>query len=333
MAKLKSEFLQAYYDDHGTPLSARALGAAAKMAPLAQSLAPVANALLPLAPVRWLTEKAIGVDRRRTLPAYAPQRFDRAFARRAPAALPEGAPTVALFADTWSTFHDPAPAEAAVRVLEAVGARVELVPYRCCGRPLISKGLLREAKAQAAANVAALTPYVARGVPVLGLEPSCISAFTDDYRSLVPGPATEALAAHVRPLEAWLAKRWTSGALDPTAVFATGDAPVLMHGHCQQKAVLGTGATKAVLEWTSGNVREVDAGCCGMAGSFGYTHHDLSMAIGEQRLFPAVRAHVEAGAGDVVACGFSCRHQVADATGVRPRHVAETLARALREPR
>ena len=332
LAKIKSEFLQAYYDDHGTPIAARALGGVAKLAPLAQALAPLANALLPLTQVRWLTEKAIGVDRRRTLPAYAPRRFDRAFARRAAAALPKDAPTVALFADTWSTFHDTAPAEAAVRVLEAVGARVELVPYRCCGRPLISKGLLREAKVQAAANVAALTPYVARGVPVLGLEPSCVSAFTDDYRSLVPSAETEALAAHVRPLETWLAKRWTSGALDPAAVFTAGDAPVLLHGHCHQKAVLGTAATRAVLGWTSRDVREVDAGCCGMAGSFGYTHHDLSMAIGEQRLFPAVRAHAQSGAGDVVACGFSCRHQVADGTGERPRHVAETLARALREP-
>ncbi len=328
MAKVKSEFLQAYYDDHGVPLSARALGAAGRLAPLGQALAPLANALLPLAPVRWLAERTIGVDRRRTLPAYATRRFDRAFAGRATPTAPPDAPTVALFADTWATFHDTAPAEAAVRVLEAVGARVELVPYRCCGRPLISKGLLREAKAQAAANVAALTPYVERGVPILGLEPSCISAFTDDYRSLVPGAATDALADHVRPLEAWLAKRWTSGDLDPRAVFEAKPEPVLFHGHCQQKAVLGTTAARAVLGWTSTAVAEVDAGCCGMAGSFGYTHHDLSMTIGEQRLFPAVRQHP----GEVVASGFSCRHQVQDATGVRPRHVVETLARALRDP-
>jgi Fe-S oxidoreductase len=199
------------------------------------------------------------------------------------------------------------------------------VPYRCCGRPLISKGLLREARAQAAGNVAALRTYVARGVPVLGLEPSCVSAFTDDYPALLPGPETEALARHVRPLEAWLAKRWTEGALRPAELFEASDTPVMLHGHCQQKAVLGTGPAKAVLGWASRAVHEVDAGCCGMAGSFGYTHHDLSLAIGEQRLFPAVRAH----AGEVVACGFSCRHQVEDATGVRPRHVAETLAGAL----
>jgi len=294
------------------------------VAPLAQAFAPLVNALLPLAPVRWLTEKAIGIDRRRTLPAYAARRFDRGFSARPGGG--EGAPTVALFVDTWSNFHDTAPARAALRVLEAAGARVELVPYRCCGRPLISKGLLREAKAQAAANVAALRDYVERDVSILGLEPSCVSAFTDDYPSLVPGPETDALARHVRPLEAWLAKRWSAGDLRPDALFAPSDAPVLLHGHCHQKAVLGTAATKAVLGWASRDVREIDAGCCGMAGSFGYTHFELSLTIGEQRLFPAVREH----AGEVVACGFSCRHQVADATGKRPRHVAETLARALR---
>jgi FAD/FMN-containing dehydrogenase/Fe-S oxidoreductase len=346
VGKLKAEFLQAYYDAHGTPLAARALGGAAKVAPLAQAFAPLVNALLPLAPVRWLTEKAIGIDRRRTLPAYAPRRFDRAFRARTAAAAPAAAtgvatttgaaagassatsdpPTVALFVDTWSNFQDTAPAHAAVAVLEAVGARIELIPYRCCGRPLISKGLLREAKAQAAANVAALTPYVERGVPILGLEPSCVSAFTDDYPSLLPGPEADALARHVRPLEAWLAKRWSGGDLRPEALFEPSDEPVLLHGHCQQKAVLGTAATRAVLGWASRDVRELDAGCCGMAGSFGYTHHELSLAIGEQRLFPAVREH----GGEVVACGFSCRHQVADATGQRPRHVAETLAGALR---
>ena len=340
VGKLKAEFLQAYYDAHGTPWSARALGGAAKVAPLAQAFAPLVNTLLPLAPVRWLSERTIGIDRRRTLPRYAARRFDRAFRARAArpgaggeAPRPEAdaargvaPPTVALFVDTWSNFQDTAPAHAAVAVLEAVGARVELVPYRCCGRPLISKGLLREARAQAAANVAALTPYVERGVPILGLEPSCVSAFTDDYPSLVPGPETDALARHVRPLEAWLAKRWSGGELDPATVFEMGDEPVLLHGHCQQKAVLGTAATRAVLGWVSRDVRELDAGCCGMAGSFGYTHHELSLAIGEQRLFPAVRGH----AGEVVASGFSCRHQVMDATGRRPRHVAEALAGALR---
>jgi hypothetical protein len=151
------------------------------------------------------------------------------------------------------------------------------------------------------------------------------SAFTDDYRGARAGPATDALAAHVKPLEAWLAKRWTRAPSTPPRSSTPG-APVLLHGHCQQKAVLGTAATKAVLGWTSRDVREVDAGCCGMAGSFGYTHHDLSMRSASSGSSPPCAPT----AGDVVASGFSCRHQVADATGVRPRHVVETLAGALR---
>ena len=334
VGKMKVELLQAAYDAHGVPPSAWALGGVARLAPLAQAIAPLANAVLPTATARWAGERLLGVDRRRVLPAYARERFDRGHARRtrragAPAAVagdPRERPTVALFVDTWSNFHDPAPAEAAVRVLEAVGAAVEVVPYRCCGRPLISQGLLRAARREAAATVAALAPYAERGVPVLGLEPSCLSAIVDDYPALLPGAATQAVARAVRPFEAWLAKRWSEGALRPEEHFEAGDAPVLLHGHCHQKAVFGTAPARAVLGWAARAVREVDAGCCGMAGSFGYTHHDLSLRIGEERLFPAVRGH----AGEVVACGFSCRHQVADVTGVRPRHVAQTLAGALR---
>lgn len=328
VGKLKAEWLQAYYDDHGTPLATRAIGHVGTLAKLAQPLAPLANALLPLAPVRALLEKVMGVDRRRVFPSYSRERFDRHFARRPKPARPTvaaDAPRVALFVDTWSNFHDTGPAAAAVTVLEAAGAVVELVPYRCCGRPLLSQGLLRAAKAQAEENVIALRPYVAQGVPILGIEPSCVTAFSDDYPALVPGAEADALAKAVQPVERWLTQRWTSGQLDPRAIFAQRLAPVLLHGHCQQKAVLGTSATKAVLEWASDEVRELDAGCCGMAGSFGYSHHELSLQIGEQRLFPAVRAH----RGAVAACGFSCRHQLHDGTGVSAKHALEILAEGL----
>jgi FAD/FMN-containing dehydrogenase/Fe-S oxidoreductase len=326
VGKLKAEWLQAYYDDHGTPLAARVIGNVAKLSPLAQPLAPLANALLPLAPVRALLEKVVGVDRRRVFPSYSRERFDRSFTRRASPPAAADAPRVALFVDTWANFHEPGPAEAALSVLEATGARVELVPYRCCGRPLLSKGLVREAKRQASENIAALKPYVEQGVPILGIEPSCVTAFTDDYPDLVPGADADALAKAVMPVESYLTKRWAAGELKPREIFEPHPGKLLFHGHCQQKAVLGGGATKAVLEWASSEVQELDAGCCGMAGSFGYTHHDLSMDIAEQRLFPAVRAHQ----GEVVACGFSCRHQVKDGTGVEPKHALEILAEALR---
>jgi FAD/FMN-containing dehydrogenase/Fe-S oxidoreductase len=329
VGKLKAEWLQAYYDDHGTPLSARIIGNVGSLSPWAQPLAPLANALLPLAPVRTLLEKVAGVDRRRVFPSYSRERFDRSFARRTAARLPADAPRVALFVDTWANFHEASPAEAAVTVLEAAGARVELVPYRCCGRPQLSKGLVREAKRMASENLAALKPYVEQGVPILGIEPSCVTAFTDDYPSLIPSADTDALAKAVMPVEAWLTRRWSSGALKPHEVFTPQPGKALLHGHCQQKAVLGSGPTKAVLGWAKKEVTELDAGCCGMAGSFGYTHHRLSMEIGEQRLFPAVREHQ----GEVVACGFSCRHQVKDGTGVRPKHVLEVLAAAVHPDR
>jgi FAD/FMN-containing dehydrogenase/Fe-S oxidoreductase len=326
MAKLKYEFLHHYYQDHGTPVSVRAMGSVAKVAPLAQKVAPVANALLPLKPVRSLLERTVKVDRRRVLPRYARESFT-SWARTQPSlqSTDTAKPSVALYADTWTVYNEPEVGKAAVRVLERLGYRVEIVPYRCCGRPQISKGLLRDAKRLALENVAALKPYVDRGVPVVGLEPSCVTAFQDDYRDLVPGAATEAVAGHTLMIDQFLAKEWVGGKLDP-GVFTKTDQAVMLHGHCQQRAVIGMSPTKAVLDWVSSSVEELDAGCCGMAGSFGYGHYDLSMQIGEQRLFPAVRSHDS----EVVACGFSCRHQIHDGTGKRAKHVTEVLAEALR---
>ncbi len=333
MAKLKYEFLQHYYDDHGTPMSARALGNAATVAPLGRALAPVANALLPLNAVRWLVEKTAGVDRRRIMPTYARQSFDgwrRAHerSRPEPAQRAEAKPKVALFADTWTMYNEPEVGAAATRVLEALGYEVEHVTYGCCGRPQLSKGLLRDAKKLAQKNVEALHAYVERGVPVVGLEPSCVASFQDDYRDLVPGEKTEAVARNVKMIDQFLAKEWTGGRIKPKGAFHKNGTHVMLHGHCQQRAIQGTSSTKAVLGWVSENVFEVDSGCCGMAGSFGYGHYDVSMQIGEQRLFPAVRKHD----GETVACGFSCRHQIKDGTGKRAKHLALLLAEALEQP-
>ena len=327
MAKMKYEFLQHYYDDHGTPLSARALGNAATVAPLGRAFAPVANALLPLPPVRWLVEKTVGVDRRRVMPRYAAQSFDgwrRAHEKTRP--HNEAKPRVALFADTWTMYNEPEVGAAATRVLEALGYEVEHVNYGCCGRPQLSKGLLRDAKKLAAKNVEALHRYVERGVPVVGLEPSCVASFQDDYRDLVPGEKTEAVAKNVKMIDQFLAKEWTQGRLEPAQTFHKNGVSIMLHGHCQQRAIQGTSSTKAVLGWLSENVAEVDSGCCGMAGSFGYGHFDVSMQIGEQRLFPAVRAHE----GETVACGFSCRHQIKDGTAKHAKHLVELLDEALK---
>ncbi|MDZ7705106.1 MAG: FAD-linked oxidase C-terminal domain-containing protein [Trueperaceae bacterium] len=348
MAKIKYEFLQHYYDEHGTPLSVRAIGNVARLAPLVQKIAPLANTFLPLKPIRYLMEKVIKVDRRRVLPLYANTDFGSWFKRHKKGqngqhaqpetqtngngqlnvdAKTETRPTVALFADTWTMYNEPEIGIAATKVLEALGYHVEMVNYRCCGRPQISKGLLKDAKKVATGNVAALHDYVERGVPVVGLEPSCVTAFQDDYRDLVPSEQTEAVAKNVKMIDQFLAKEWAKGRLEPEKVFHQNGVNIMLHGHCQQRAIMGTNPTKAVLGWASKNVSEVDSGCCGMAGSFGYGHHDVSMTIGEQRLFPAVREHD----GETVACGFSCRHQIKDGTGKRAKHIAEIMAEALKE--
>src|SRR5699024_3943125 len=200
-------------------------------------------------------------------------------------------------------------------------------PYGCCGRPKISRGLLREAKKQAEATVGRLHGYVEDGVPVVGLEPSCVTAVTDDYRDLVPGTETERVAESTFMFEQFLAKEWTAGRVQPQEVFAKTSEPLMLHTHCQQKSVLGSAGIRAVLEWAGEEVREVDACCCGMAGSFGYTKHELSLEIGEGRLFPAVREHE----GCTVSCGFSCRHQIKDGTGTEALHTAQVLASALQD--
>ncbi|MEM7738157.1 MAG: FAD-linked oxidase C-terminal domain-containing protein [Deinococcota bacterium] len=334
MAKIKYEFLQHYYDDHGTPLSVQAIGSVAKLAPLAQKLAPLANAMLPLKSVRFLLDKVLKVDKRRVLPMYAEEDFATWFKRRQQTVetSAEPRPPVALFADTWTMYNEPEVGKAAVTVLEALGYAVELVSYGCCGRPQISKGLLKAVKPLAKKNVESLYPYVEQGVPVIGLEPSCVTAFTDDYQDLVPGEKTKAVGKHIKMIDQFLAKEWTQGKLKPEQVFHKNGTPMMLHGHCQQRASFGTSSTNALLTWISEDVHEVDSGCCGMAGSFGYGHHDVSMTIGEQRLFPAVREHCQhkdGAQGEVVACGFSCRHQIKDGTQVRAKHLVEVMAESL----
>lgn len=329
MAKIKYEFLQQYHDVHGVPLSTRIVGSAAKVAPLGSAMAGVANVVLKAAWVRWILQRVANIDARRVLPRYAGTTFARWFKNRSPGA--NASPTrspgrVALYADTWTMYHDTGPGQAAVAVLEALGYDVELVAYGCCGRPQISKGLLREARSAAQTNVRRLLPYVEAGIPIVGLEPSCVTAFRDDYLDLVPGADTQRVGKGVTMIDEFLAKEWTKGAFDPSEVFVRSEQPLLLHGHCQQKAILGTAAARALLEWTATEVRDLDAGCCGMAGSFGYGHYDLSMDIGERRLFPAVREHQ----GGTAASGFSCRHQIEDGTGTRAKHVVEFLAQALR---
>jgi len=258
---------------------------------------------------------------------------------------------VVLFPDTFTDYNEPAIAQAAVRMLEAAGYEVILPRRRvCCGRPLISKGLLREAQALAREQMEWLAPYAAAGLPIVGLEPSCILTFRDEYPDLIDDPRTAALAQHTFLFDEFLAKEIREGRVTlpfsstdhrpPTtdhSSMSTGSRPssvvgrqFLLHGHCHQKALVGTAHALELLRLIPGaTVREVDSGCCGMAGSFGYEaeHYDVSIKIGERALLPAVRALPPEA--EVVAMGTSCRHQIADGAGRRARHLAEVLADAL----
>ncbi len=326
MAKLKYEFLAHYYRANGLPLRNRLFGRIETLNRLGSRLAPLSNWVAGSAPSRWLLERVVGVDRRRPLPAFARQPFTAWFRRHTPGG--DGRlGRVALFWDTFVTYNAPGIGVAATRFLEAAGYRVLLPEKRCCGRPLISKGMLREAKAHAEWNVARLLPLVEEGIPVVGLEPSCLLTLRDEYVDLLRTPAARRVAERSFLLEEFLQREeeaWKG------LTFAPAPGRVLLHGHCHQKALAGTAPTVAALRRAGYEVEEVDAGCCGMAGAFGFEreHYDLSLAIANRRLVPAVKA--AGGSVEVSAPGVSCRQQIEHTTGRRAKHPAELLWSALR---
>ena len=263
-----------------------------------------------------------GIDPRRSLPKVARKTFSKRFPD-----LPqgEGPVEVALFNDTWNEYQRPQVGVGAARLFAAAGARIHLPKVVCCGRPMLSEGLVDEARENARRNLDLLAPLIERGVPLVGLEPSCILTIRDDYRKLLPDDErVEKLAGATRLFEEALLE------LDAELPLREG-SPVLLHGHCHQKALVGIGPTGRALALSPGaDVEVVDSGCCGMAGLFGYEkdHYEVSMKMGERRLFPAVRGAEERV---VVASGTSCREQILDGTGRRALHPAEYLAGLLVE--
>ncbi len=325
MAKLKYEFLHHYHRAHGLPLRNRLFGGIARWSRLGARVPSLANAFARLPLSRWLLERWLGIDRRRPLPALASEPFTTWFARRTPA--PAGARgEVVLFHDTFTTYNQPEIARAAVEVLEAAGYRVALVDRKCCGRPMISKGMLDAARAHAEWNVALLAPYARRGVAIVGLEPSCLLTLRDEYVDLLRTDDARAVAAQSALLEQFLVRERERG-LDLR--FAPAGRKALLHGHCHQKAIVGTAPTIAALAWAGYDVTEVDSGCCGMAGSFGFEkeHYDVSVWLGNRRLAPAVKA--ASADTEVVAPGISCRQQIEHLAGRRAKHPAQLIREAL----
>src|SRR5215203_2982085 len=317
VASMKTEVLYQTGREDGFSLRQKAAGHIRTQLALAALVPSLYNAI---AGTRLARQAAAftGIDSPRSLPRVTQKTFTRRFPE-----LPKGAgpAEVARFNDTWNEYQRPEVGEGAVRLLAAAGARIHLPEVVCCGRPMLSEGLVDEARKNARRNLDLLMPLVERGIPLVGLEPSCILTLRDDYRKLIPDDErVERLAEATRLFE--------EAVLDLDAELPLREgAPVLLHGHCHQKALVGTGPTERLLGLAA-DVEVVDSGCCGMAGLFGYEkgHYEVSMKMGERRLFPAVR---EAGERIVVAPGTSCREQILDGTGRRALHPAEYLASLL----
>ena len=322
MAKLKYEFLDHYHRANGLSLRNRLFGGIARLNRIGAQFAPVANGIAGSKLSRWLMEKIAGIDRRRALPKFAGQTFESWFGSHSTAG--DGSKgEVVLFHDTFNDFNTPNVAIAATRLLEHLGFRVLLTNKRCCGRPMISKGMLTEAKNNAVWNIDQLAPFAERGVPIIGLEPSCLLTLRDEYPEFLRTSAANKVAEHSFLLEEFLTRELAAGRFPVTSSGARVKA--LLHGHCHQKALVGTAPTIALLRAAGFEVSEVDSGCCGMAGSFGFEkeHYDLSVTIGNRRLAPAVKS---AGTDvEIVAPGISCRQQIEHLTGRKAKHPAELL--------
>ena len=233
-----------------------------------------------------------------------------------------------LYPDTFTNYNHPNLGMASVKVLEALGYEVIVPRVRCCGRPMLSKGMMDKAKRSAAANVRSVLPHVRSGAKLVGIEPSCILSFRDDYVDLLGTEEAQSVSESTMLLEEFVLHAIEEEGA--TLEFSRPPERLLLHGHCHQKALVGTQAAMRVLRSLPGcDAAEIPSGCCGMAGSFGFEkeHYDISMRIGEQTLFPAIRSQEE-GVG-VVAEGVSCRQQIEQGTGRRALHLAEVLAEAL----
>ncbi len=335
LTALKSEALAAYHDRHGVPVRDRAFGAIRTLNRLGSAAAPAANFLAGRRTLRRAGERWLGIAADRPLP-----RFERRtiFAGRPGRDEGSGGPAprgdLIFLADCFTSYNEPSAARAAIELLELAGWRVHLTDAGCCGRASFSKGLLDQAGQMAGRVTGALAGPVARGAIVTGAEPSCLLTLRDEYLAALPGDdRAAALAAAVRPAEELLAEAIADGSLVVGADSPLAGRRIVFHGHCHQKAATGTAATMTLLRAIPGaEVAELDAGCCGMAGSFGFEaeHYAISMRIGGLRLFPAIAA--EPGRTLVAATGVSCRQQIGHGTGRTARHPLELLREAVGRP-
>jgi Fe-S oxidoreductase len=278
-------------------------------------------------------QRTSGIDARRDLPIWRTDFFRETLERRAP--RPESFGEVVLLADTFNRYFAPEIVRSAQTVLIEAGYDVTFVqneataPPLCCGRTYLSAGLISEARREARRTIASLLPYAQRGIPIVGLEPSCLLTLRDEFVSLLPGPQSAAVADCAVLFEEFLAKEIEAGRFGGQ-LHALPETRALLHGHCHQKAFGTMPAVMKVLQAIPQlNVSLIESSCCGMAGTFGYEneHYDISLRMAERALLPAIR-HAAADTL-LVTDGISCRHQIEHGTQRTTLHVAQVLERAL----
>jgi FAD/FMN-containing dehydrogenase/Fe-S oxidoreductase len=325
VATYKAEFLSHYYEGRPRPIHAYAFGNIDLWARAACRMPGLVNLATQLPGIRDLAKLAAGMPRERSIPAFASQTFQEWFRRRAP--RNPGGPPVILWPDTFNNHFLPATARAAVTVLEGAGFDV-LVPGRhlCCGRPLYDFGMLERAKRLLLEILDALAPEIEAGIPVVGLEPSCVSVFRDELTNLFPEDRrAQRLSSQTFLLSEFMETNASRFSLP------RWEGKVLLHGHCHHKSLMKMTDEESVLQRMGISVQSPAPGCCGMAGPFGFERDkfELSRQIGELELLPAVRA--ASSETVIVADGFSCREQIAQMTGRHALHLAEVIEMAMRD--
>lgn len=332
VSKLKAEFLQQYYELHGVPLKARMIGEFPRLTALASKFPGMYNWLMKQGVFSKPLKKILNMSEKRELPALHPFTLREWAKKRETKEAKETGRRVYFFCDEFTNYNDVETGIKCIELLERLGYEVILPKHIESGRTHLSKGLVKRAKEIATKNIQLLEPILADDYPIIGLEPSAILSFRDEYLDLVPASLLEQakkLAAKSFLVEEFLAKEAACGRIGP-AQFHSDKKEIIVHGHCHQKALSSVSYVMDILSIPANYVATaVNSGCCGMAGSFGYDkdHYEVSMQIGELVLFPAVRKHTANTL--IAASGTSCRHQIKDGTGRVAQHPVEILYDAL----
>ena len=332
VAKLKAEFLQHYYDANGVPFRSQLIANFTKSAKLGSLVPSLYNFAVGNKAIGGLIKKMSGFAINRSMPTMYKTTLRSWFKNRRRSTVNGRRSTVYIFCDEFTNYNDTEIGIKAILLLEKLGYEVLMTEHEESGRTWLSKGLIRKGKEIANKNISIFSPIISTDVPLIGIEPSAILTFRDEYIDLATDENFEkakALSKNVFLIDDFLADEMAKGNID-NALFTTDKKELVLHGHCQQKSLTGMAASATILSFPINyTVATIPSGCCGMAGSFGYEkeHYDLSMRIGELVLLPTVRKQTE----DVIiaAPGTSCRHQIKDGTGRKAKHPVEVLYEAL----